>query len=84
MESCVVTILKRYDVNGAWTHDIKLGKFTPPETSMWKVYKCVNVLDLINELEGLESYLKSTEEECEDLTEQNRLLTIRIKELTKK
>ena len=36
-----VTELRRYDCNGAWTHDtdLKLGDYTPPENSMWRVYR---------------------------------------------
>ena len=39
------SLLKRYDINGAWTHDftIELGEYTPPEDSMWRFYKFIDV-----------------------------------------
>lgn len=60
-----VTILRRYDINGAWTHDeaIMLGDYTPPENSMWKVHRTVNVYNLLEENRKLHS----------ELNEQNRI-----------
>ena len=75
----IITILKRYDINGAWTHDIeaKIGNYKSKENSMWKVYKIIDLKEMEENIEYLEL-------ECEDLTEKNRLLIIRITELIKK
>lgn len=34
----IISIWKRYDSNGAWTHDIEihLGVIYPPKDSMWR------------------------------------------------
>ena len=41
MIKMTITILKRYDINGAFTHDIDIKHFdyTPPDNSMWRVAK---------------------------------------------
>jgi hypothetical protein len=38
-QSFEVSLLKRYDDNGAWTHDaeLKFGEHVPPSDSMWKL-----------------------------------------------
>jgi len=71
----VITIIKRYDINGAWTHDAeaKIGSYTPVENSMWKIDEVIDV-------DEMKEYSMSLEEECENLTEQNRLLTLRLTE----
>lgn len=71
----VITIIKRYDINGSWTHDVeaKLGEFTPEPNSMWRV-------DEILDIKEMRDYAESLEAECEDLSEKNRLLELRIKE----
>jgi len=45
MIKLTITILKRYDINGAFTHDIDIihSDFTPPENSMWRVAKKIEV-----------------------------------------
>lgn len=73
----LITIFKRYDINGASTGDIRAeyGKGDSDPNSMWQIYTIIDMTEI-------EESLTSLEEECEDLTEQNRLLTLRIKELT--
>lgn len=34
-------ILRRYDINGAWTHDQKEAFEYPPENSMWRVHRVI-------------------------------------------
>lgn len=74
----VITILRRYDSNGSWTHDEDVKcqdeAYSPPEHSMWKVH---DVID-IDEIKDIKETNQALEMEVEDLTEQNRLLTIRI------
>lgn len=76
----IITILKRYDVNGAFTHDFdaKISNeiFKTDINSMWRISESFDIKEMKETIEFLE--LK-----CEDLTEQNRLLTIRINELNK-
>jgi hypothetical protein len=74
-----ISVLYRYDINGAWTHDIdiKMGEHESDPNSMWRV---VEIIDP----DELRQTIHSLEEECENLTEQNRLLTNRISELNNK
>ena len=60
-----ITVLRRYDANGAWTHDedIILGDYTPHETSMWKVHLQFNIYELFEENRTLYN----------ELNEQNRI-----------
>ena len=41
------TVIRRYDTNGAWTHDeeVKEGLFKPLPNSMWRVYKILEEID---------------------------------------
>ena len=75
MEINKISVLKRYDVNGAWTHDIelKLGIAILSPNSMWKV---VEIIDL----QEMREDMRTLEEENENLTEQNRRLVNRITE----
>ena len=89
-----VKIYKRYDLNGAWTHDIKIENesHVEPQNTMYKLWLEVDVIGLLDKISELESSIKelksiaitlgedneSLEAELEDLTEQNRLLILRI------
>ena len=50
-----ISILRRYDVNGASCpdFDVEMGEFTPDENSMWRVVEVVNIDGLQKEVERL-------------------------------
>lgn len=77
----IITILRRYDMNGAWTHDeeARIGLVTREELkfSMYRIHQVINVNDMAAELSQLREANEYLELECEDLTEKNRLLTLR-------
>ena len=52
------TLLKRYDSNGAFTHDfaVELGEFTPSKDSMWRFAGFIDV--------DLNKEFKEKEDEC--------------------
>lgn len=76
----ILTVLKRIDINGAFTHDVdyKVGKFeyNPEHNSMWVKSEVINISDIKEQMQHLEI-------EVEELTEENRKLLVRIHELTK-
>lgn len=71
----VITLLKRYDENGAWTHDmdVRMGVITPDDLrqSQWCVHEYVDI-------EELKENNMTLEEECENLAEENRMLKLRV------
>ena len=75
-----ITILKRYDINGCWTHDIdaKIGSeyFEPHPSSMWQISEKLDIDEMKESLLNLEM-------EIEKLTEENRKMRIRITQLNK-
>ena len=50
-----ITIFKRYDINGSWTHDIKseIGEHENDSHSMWKVDRIIDVSALENKIKEL-------------------------------
>lgn len=52
----VITVLRRYDINGAWTHDqeIKEGIHQPADNSMWRVHFMGDVSALFDRISQLE------------------------------
>ena len=57
-----ITILRRYDMNGAWTHDeeIRLGEVQViGANSMWRPYQVIDLYDLL-ELKRLTAEIEST------------------------
>jgi hypothetical protein len=94
-ENLFVSVWARYDVNGSFAdYEVIHGLHTPPANSMFKLVEHINVIhmiDVVKQAEKVIEYLnKQSEElaednfnlecELENLTEQNRLLTIRINE----
>lgn len=71
----IVTFVKRYDENGEWTHDmeVRMGVITPDDlrNSQWQVHEYIDIKELKESNETLE-------EECENLTEENRMLKLRL------
>jgi hypothetical protein len=71
----IVTLVKRYDENGAWTHDmdVMMGVITPDSlrNSQWKVDEYIDIKELKECNETLE-------EECENLTAENTALKLRL------
>jgi hypothetical protein len=45
----MITLIRRYDINGAWTHEeeIKIGDYEPAPNSMWKVYNKFELNDIL-------------------------------------
>jgi hypothetical protein len=76
----IITVLRRYDINGAWTHEkeyiIALEPFTPDRDSMYRVHEVIDLEELRNQINELEM-------ELEHIIEENRKLIIRIQELIK-
>jgi len=75
-----LTILKRYDINGAWTHDIDakidIEYFEPDPRSMWQISEKLDIDEMKESLLNLEM-------EIEQLTEENRKMRVRITQLNK-
>ena len=71
----IVIFLKSYDKNGAWTHDIdvRMGVLTPDDlrNSQWKVHEYIDIKELKESNENLE-------QQCENLTEENMMLKLRL------
>lgn len=76
----IITVLRRYDINGAWAHEttyiVALEPFTPDKDSMYRVHEVIDLEELRNQIHELEM-------ELEHIIDENRRLLIRIQELIK-
>jgi predicted nucleotidyltransferase len=77
----IVTILKRYNEEGEYTHDmdVKLGVVTPDELrqSQWEVDEYVDLTELSQILKVQNTFIKM----CDRLTKENEELKQRLKYL---
>ena len=56
----IVTILRRYDINGASCpdFDVEMGEVKPDENSMWRAVEVVNIDELQKKADAYDNLLK--------------------------
>lgn len=65
----IITVLKRYDENGAWTHDIdvRFGVITQDDlrNSQWSVDEYIDLTQIKKNIRDYEKLVKEMNEEIE-------------------